>query len=413
MGLLGFSIFGLVVSDQQIYTRLSYLWALLILGSWIWSKLILWGITFKRTPNMKRGQIGEIFSEIFELYNHRRLPRLWLELKDHSSLPGSQGSRVYVMMGGNQGRSNMGRTRLVKRGAFQLGPTTLRAGDPFGLFPVSRDFPVTENLLVFPKLVDIERFPGPPGMLPGGEALRRRTHQITPNASNIREYVTGDSLSRIHWKSTARRDKLMVKEFELDPMAEIWIFVDAQKDVQVSMPFSLKTSVEGIFSQGEEVFQIAPDTEEYAATVAASVARYFIKNGREVGLAINNLNSEVLSPDKTGRQLDKILEIMALLRSEGEIPFSAMLTNQCRHLSRGSTVILVTPSVDNEITVAIDQMTRLGLRPIVVLINAESFGGDPGTDKLAKSISHFGLPVGVISYQDDIGAMLSMIGSQN
>ena len=413
LGLLGFSIFGLVVSDQQVYTRLSYLWGLLIVGSWLWSQLILRGITFKRTPNMKRGQIGEIFSEIFELYNHQRFPRLWLELKDHSPLPGSQGSRVYVMMGGNQGRSNMGRPRLVKRGAFPLGPTTLKGADPFGLFPVSREFPDTDHLLVFPKLVDIERFPGPPGMLPGGEALRRRTHQITPNASNIREYATGDSLSRIHWKSTARRDTLMVKEFELDPMAEIWIFVDGEKDAQAGKPYTPKASVEGIYSQGEEKFQLAPETEEYTATIAASVARYFIKNGREVGLAINNYTSKVLSPDKTGRQLDKILEAMALLRSEGVVPFSAMLTNQCRHLSRGSTVILVTPSVQHDITLAVDQITRLGLRPIVVLINAESFGGDPGTDILAKSISHFGVPVGVISYQDDIGAMLSMIGTQN
>jgi uncharacterized protein (DUF58 family) len=205
----------------------------------------------------------------------------------------------------------------------------------------------------------------------------------------------------------------MVKEFELDPMAEIWIFVDGEKDAQAGKPYTPKASVEGIYSQGEEKFQLAPETEEYTATIAASVARYFIKNGREVGLAINNYTSKVLSPDKTGRQLDKILEAMALLRSEGVVPFSAMLTNQCRHLSRGSTVILVTPSVQHDITLAVDQITRLGLRPIVVLINAESFGGDPGTDILAKSISHFGVPVGVISYQDDIGAMLSMIGTQN
>ena len=86
LGLLGFSIFGLVVSDQQVYTRLSYLWGLLIVGSWLWSQLILRGITFKRTPNMKRGQIGEIFSEIFELYNHQRFPRLWL----HCQVPKAQ-----------------------------------------------------------------------------------------------------------------------------------------------------------------------------------------------------------------------------------------------------------------------------------------------------------------------------------
>jgi hypothetical protein len=55
------------------------------------------------------------------------------------------------------------------------------------------------------------------GLLSGGEALRRRTHYVTTNASGVRDYAPGDSFSRIHWRSTARRNRLIVKEFELDP----------------------------------------------------------------------------------------------------------------------------------------------------------------------------------------------------
>lgn len=413
IGLLGFSLLGMVISGQPIYSRLSYFWTLLIAVNWVWSRFSLRGIDIKRIPNLKRGEIGQVFIERFELQNSLRFPRLWLEMKDHSPLPGSPGSRVFVMVGDNRGRSYLGRTRLVKRGAFKLGPTSIIGGDPFGFFPVSRQFPSTDNLLVFPMLVEIERFPGPPGLLPGGESLRRRTHQITPNASNIREYAAGDSLSRIHWKSSARRDKLMVKEFELDPMAEIWIFVDGHKEVQARMPHTPNTNVDGVFSQRVISYELPPETEEYTATIAASIARYFIQNGRSVGLAVNDINNEVLSPDKTGRQFDKILEAMAMLEFEGKMPFPAMVTNQCRHLPRGSTVILITPSVAEDITLAVDQITRLGLRPIVVLIDAESFGGQPGTEKLAKEISYFGVPVSVISYQDDIGVRLSRMGPQN
>jgi uncharacterized protein (DUF58 family) len=42
----------------------------------------------------------------------------------------------------------------------------------------------------------------------------------------VRDYEPGDSFSRIHWRSTARRDRLVVKEFELDPLADIWIVPD-------------------------------------------------------------------------------------------------------------------------------------------------------------------------------------------
>jgi uncharacterized protein (DUF58 family) len=60
----------------------------------------------------------------------------------------------------------------------------------------------------------------------GGDALRRRTHYITTNASGVRDYAPGDPFNRIHWKSTARKDRLIVKEFELDPLADVWLILD-------------------------------------------------------------------------------------------------------------------------------------------------------------------------------------------
>jgi uncharacterized protein (DUF58 family) len=306
----------------------------------------------------------------------------------------------------------LGRTRLVQRGAFQLGPTTLASGDPFGFFPVKKQFPAHESLLVYPKIVEIETFPGPPGLLPGGEALRRRTHQVTPNAATVREYAPGDSLSRIHWKSTARRDKFMVKEFELDPLAEVWVFVDAEEDAHSAIPYTPDTDVEGTLFQLKDELQLAPDTEEYAATAAASIARFYLRRGRAVGLLVSGAATEVLPPDRGGRQFDKILESLALYEAKGHTPFAGVLANQCRHLPRGSTVVLITPSVREDIAMATDQVIRLGLRPVVVLINADSFKGSPGTDRLAAAIAPLGVAVATLSEGEDIGMSLGLAGSR-
>jgi uncharacterized protein (DUF58 family) len=51
--------------------------------------------------------------------------------------------------------------------------------------------------------------------------------------ASVRDYAPGDSFNRIHWPSTARTGQLIVKEFELDPMADIWLFLDLEKRVQV------------------------------------------------------------------------------------------------------------------------------------------------------------------------------------
>jgi uncharacterized protein (DUF58 family) len=178
--------------------------------------------------------VGQIYEEKIELDNPGRLPRLWLAVSDRSTLPDSAGSRLFPLIEPHRGRTYLSRTRLLKRGVFPLGPTILESGDPFGLFPVERVYPVSETLLVYPLLVEVHDFPSPAGVLPGGEALRRRTPQVTPNAAGVREYAPGDSMNRIHWVSTARRNRLMTKEFELDPQAEVWIFLDASKTGQAS-----------------------------------------------------------------------------------------------------------------------------------------------------------------------------------
>ena len=236
--LFGLSLVSFAITNNEIYVRLTYLWGGLLAGNWLWAWLSLRGIRLSRQPRLRRGNMGQIFEERYEIHNPSWLPRLWIEVQDLSELPGSRGSHVVTLIGGRQRRTYLARSRLVKRGIFPLGPTLIASGDPFGLFPRQEEIPVDDTLIVYPHMVDVHEFPEPPGLLTGGEALRRRTHYITANASGVREYASGDSLNRIHWPTTVRKDKLMVKEFELDPKADVWMFLDAEKAVHASRPYS-------------------------------------------------------------------------------------------------------------------------------------------------------------------------------
>jgi uncharacterized protein (DUF58 family) len=413
LALLGLSLLALAVTGLPIYARLSYLWGFLLVGSWLWAALALRKVEVRRTARTLRAQVGHIFQERFEVQNSGALPRMWLEVRDQSALPGSQGSRVLTMLRGRQERSYLARVRLVQRGVFPLGPTVLASGDLFGLFPVDRTVPPDGSLLVYPMMVQVRTFPSPPGLLPGGEALRRRTPQVTPNAAGVREYVPGDSLNRIHWLSTARREQLMVKEFELDPLAKVWIFLDAAREVQSALPYSLSALALDVLWHPSTQVTLPPSTEEYAVSVAASLAQYFMQRGREVGLVScgRSQSPGVLPPDRGGRQLGKILEALALLRSEGDLPISALATAQAQHLPRGSTVILITPSVQEEVALAVDVLLRRGLRPVVVLLDAASFGGPPGTADLAAAITALNVPVCQVTNGADLAMALGMAGA--
>jgi uncharacterized protein (DUF58 family) len=406
--LLLLSVLAGVVSGEGIYFRLIYIWAVLLVVSWLWSWHILRGVKMVRKVRSTRAQVGQIMEEKIELDNPGRLPRLWLVINDQSSLPDSTGSRLFPLVEPRRGRTYLSRTRLLQRGVFPLGPTSLESGDPFGLFPVERVYPASDSLLVYPLLVDIYDFPNLAGVLPGGEALRRRTPQVTPNAAGIREYAPGDSLNRIHWISTARRNRLMTKEFELDPQAEVWIFLDAAKSGQASLPYTWPRKTKEDLWKHKFEFTLPPSTEEYGVSVAASLSRYFLRLGRSVGFVSSGQSFTMIPPDRGGRQLGKILESLALLRAKGSLPIWGLVDIQAQHLARGSTIVLITHSVEQDVILATDLLARRGLRPIVVLIDAGSFNGPEGTNEIAEGLQFMRIPLRVVRRDDDLSSALSI-----
>lgn len=405
--LLVVSLLGGFISGSVFYYRLAYLWLFLFVGSWLLSRLALRGVELRRTSRSLRAQVGHIFEERFEVHNSSRLPRFWMEIRDQSPLPGSHGSQVLSLIGGREVRSYLVRTRLLQRGVFPLGDTVLASGDPFGLFPVSRDYPAKESLLVYPMMVEVRAFPSPMGWLSGGEALRRRTHQITANASGVREYAHGDPLSRIHWLSTARRDRLMVKEFELDPLAEVWIFVDAFRHVQAALLSPEIELDERDLWRASINIPLPQSTEEYAVSIAASLARFYLQRGRVVGLVSAGQNLHVLSAEKGGRQLGKVLEMLALLRANGRLSLESLVQAEIKALPRGSTVVIITPDTRDGVILSVELLMRRGMRPVVVLLDAASFGGKGGIRRVENDLKILGVPVCRVANGDDLSERLS------
>lgn len=397
---------GLATGGVLFY-RLSILWVLLLGITWVWSAASLKGLKFARSARTLRAQVGQIFEERFDIQNPSIIPRFWLEIVDTSTLPGADGSRVLTMIQGRQSRSYLARTRLLRRGVFPLGPTEISSGDLFGLFPVRISLPASDSLLVYPMMVEVRNFPNPPGLLPGGEALRRRTHQITPNAAGIREYEPGDPLNRIHWLSTARRRRMMVKEFELDPLADVWLILDAEKVVQRANPQPDQEFHAKDIWQRYKKFSLPPSTEEYSVSIAASLARSYLRRGRAVGLVGAGQHLALISPDRGGRQLGKILEALALLRAVGGIPLRGLVETQVKHMVRGSTVVLITPTVSNEVALLADYLLQRGLKPIVILLQADSFGGETGSGELLARIKMIGVPVRLVECGVDLEQALS------
>jgi uncharacterized protein (DUF58 family) len=260
-------------------------------------------------------------------------------------------------------------------------------------------------LVVLPRTERIRSFAFPAGRLPGGEAIRHRTHQITPNAAGIRDYDPGDSLNRIHWKSTAKRQKLIVKEFEFDPQAEVWIMLDAHADVQAGSIVEMSAEITAGIVYGE--FGIPKSTEEYAVAIVASIAMHLIERDREIGLISHGVARHVIQTDRGVAQLYNILESLAVLEARGTINLSDLIKVEGHRIPRGASVVMVTASRSPNIIASAQDLSRKGISPVVILLDAESFGGEAGSEELLFAAQSTGISARTIRYQDSLAQALT------
>ena len=372
----------------ELLFRLAYLLAAVLVAGYAWARINLRQVTTVRQGGTDRRQVGQILEERFRVENTGKLPKLWVEVHDHSNLPHHYVSRA-VNLPANTFRTWRVRTVCRQRGRFRLGPLTLISGDPFGLFRLERRISETSSLLVYPTTVDLPAFALSEAELPGEGRLRRRTHYVTPNAAGVRDYVFGDSYNRIHWPTTAHTGHLMVKEFELDPAADIWLVLDMHQEVQAG--------------QDEE------STEEYGIIIAASLAKRYVQEGRPVGLIAVGHEREFLPAERGGAQFSRILESLALIRADGRAPLAEVLIAEGRRFSRHSALIIITPSTDERWVTSLQQVIQRGARPVTIVLEPTTFGGKNGSAVLIGVLAASNIPCYLVKQGEPLAKSLASV----
>jgi uncharacterized protein (DUF58 family) len=423
----GSLIAGLATGDD-LFFNMAYLWLGVLALSWAWSRLALRGVRLHRHPRGLVSQVGLVQEETLILENRSAFPKLWIEVRDESDLPGRwasartldfgvgrrkpgsdaeflghRASGVAVGLGARQEWIWSARTICTRRGRYQLGPATLHASDPFGFFPVHAAGSGSRPVVVLPLAVPLPSFPLPSGRITGGEALRRRTYQVTPNAAGVRDYAPGDALNRIHWRSTARRERLIAKEFELDPMADAWLVLDGNTRAHYQRV--------GEVSAWQEAGQLPSSTEEYMVAAAASIARYILRRNRSLGLVAYGRSRHVIQADRGEPQLTRVLESLAVFQAEGSADLTDVLKVEAPWIARGSTLILITPGTRPDLLTQAGELRRRGLLVVFVLIDPKTFGGPLSSDGMARAAERASFPVRVVRCHEPLAPALARAGS--
>lgn len=375
----------------EVLSRLGYAVLGFVALAYVWARVSVRDLELTRTLSGARFAVGESVEERLAVRNPGWWPIFWVEVREPTDLPGHHPGHVLSLAPRGSAEWAV-RTECRRRGRYVLGPLELRTGDPFGLFPQYRYAGTVQHLIVYPPLVPLQEFHLWGGEMAGGRALARWTQQVTPSAAGVREYQPGDAFNRLHWPSTARTGRLMVKEFEPDPTSDVWIVLDTQRQVQV-----------GVEDDG---------TEEWGVKVAASLAMHFLNQERAVGLIAAAQRYDVVAPDRGARQALRLLEELALLRAEGQAPLAQVLNAESQRFGPAAAVLIVTPSLDLRWVQAAQQLTLRGLRVAAVLLEPSTFGRADNAFQTVGALASAAIPSFLIKRGDVLQRVLVSRGER-
>ena len=336
----------------------SRVWTIFLVGlgglwflSFLWAHSLADSLTIIREMRYGWVQVGDVLEERFTLKNKGWLPATWVELEDHSSLPGYNASLATGIDGAGTTEWRKKGT-CSQRGLYQLGDTTILTGDPFGIYSVVITDPAKASLMVMPPVVPLPQFEITPGGYSGEGRPIPDAPERTVDASSVREYVPGDSMRLVHWKTTARHAKPYVRLFDGTPASDLWILLDLE-------------SVSQAGSGGNS-------TEEHEIILAASLADQGLRSHLGVGLILNGKNLGWLPPRAGSGQRWEILRMLALA-SRGETTLGEVLEHFRPNLGRNASLVIITSSFRADWISRLPLLYRRGIRPTVFLFDLHSF----------------------------------------
>ncbi|MCA9934470.1 MAG: DUF58 domain-containing protein [Ardenticatenaceae bacterium] len=356
----------------------------LFLIAYLWVRFLAVGLAAQRQLRFGWVAVGDLLEESFQIHNYSGIPALWVEVIDYSNVPGYTAAIVRSV--GMNGRDQW-RQRAVcqQRGKFHLGPWAIRTSDPFGLFTFTRHYPAGQEIIIHPPIHGQLPIPLPAGQSSGRARARQRAWQATVNAASVRHYHPQDPLAWIHWPTSARRDDLFVREFDLDAAGDVWILLDMQTAVQIGT---------GIDS-----------TEEQAVLLAAALAARGLSQNRPMGVAGYGRLPQIVSPGRGEGQRWHILQALALVQADSETNLQRALQDLGQRARRGTAVIIITPSNEASWIPDLLALSQRGLQSHVILLDRPSFGGEGNSVGMRDAIHRFGIDCQIVR-QGEIGTPL-------
>jgi uncharacterized protein (DUF58 family) len=342
---------------DQFFYLLYTLFGIYILGR-LWARRSLAAVTLRRLHD-RRVFLGQTFPVQVEVRNQGWLPVLWLRLADTipADLTLSGPFRHVISLLPHERLDLTYHLNGRRRGYYPIGPFLTAGGDLLGSTTYQGSQAGDDHVIVYPKIVALGDlgFPSlsPFGVLPSQERIFEDPTRIR----GVREYVPGDPLKRVDWKTSARVGALQVRRYE--------------------PAIALETAILLNLHAAEYPPRYRRQATELGIVVAASAAVHLAEMRQAVSLSTNGRDPLAEVPDvepslplRKGREhLTNILDLLARVETATEdegLPFLDLLSRKSLGLPWGSTVVVITSSQAEGLLGTLLALRRRGLAVILV-----------------------------------------------
>ncbi|GAA1031779.1 MULTISPECIES: DUF58 domain-containing protein [Amycolatopsis] len=312
-----------------------------------------------RPDRVAAGSTGEVD---LELWRSGRLPGGEVLLED--GVPYALGSRPrFVVERLPHDRRVLLRypLRPAMRGIQQVGPLRATITDPFGLCEFERELIGHSRLVVVPRVVPLWGLPGGAGAGAGDDgSVRLHSGQGEPDVI-VRHYRTGDDMRKVHWRSTARRDEIMVRIEERPWRGGTTVLLDHRAAAH--------------HGSGPTA------SLEWAVSFAASVSLHLRRTGHRVRLVTEHGVSLADSPGDGGEGYDNlVLDALAALQ-----PAHQRDVTLGHDPAEGQELIAILGTVSAESVHELTRYRARGVRSLAVLLDTPTWAGSASPDHLAAA----------------------------
>jgi len=262
----------------------------------------------------------------------------------------------------------------VPRGRYRI-ETAAVVEDAFGLERSERLLAEASALIVYPRLTELERLFSETGehARDGRRLLLQRPSGF--DLHSVRDYVEGDSLRKVHWRSTARRGQLMVKELEDSPRDDVAMVLDAWRGCP------------------QRVFDVA-------VRAAGSILQTYARRSRRVAFVLAGDAVEVQRVQAEG-DWRRALELLAGAEADGAEALARLLVGDRNPAALALDLVVVTPRLDAAFVDRLIQRAQARRNTALVYVD-----GRHDREPLLLRLQAAGIAVAVLREGDDLARVL-------